>query len=124
MTTGGDRGLAKERKRLMTMFERLDPGRRATLSAFAEFLHAQLPPAAPIAAPRPISRPDEESVVAAIRRLRETYPAVDTKQLFDDVADCMSGHLLRGRPAAEVIDELETLFGNAHKQAIATQEDA
>ena len=119
----GDKGLSKERKRLLAVFEQLDRGHRDSLVAFADFLHARQPPVVEVVAAKPIPRPDEESVVAAIRRLRETYPSVDTKELFDAVAACMSGHLLRGRPAVEVIDELEELFGNAHQKAVAAREE-
>ncbi|MBT7309042.1 MAG: hypothetical protein HN842_12555 [Gammaproteobacteria bacterium] len=60
--------------------------------------------------PQPISRPEEERVVAAIRRLAETYPMLNHDHLFRQSADLMSAHLVSGRAAVEVIDELEEIF--------------
>jgi len=119
----GAKGLSKERKRLLATYEQLDEGRRASLVAFAEFLHAQQPPVVENLVINPIPRPEEEGVPAAIRRLRETYPAVETRDLLDAVSACMSGHLLRGRPAGEVIDELEELFATAHQKAVDARDE-
>jgi hypothetical protein len=55
-------------------------------------------------------RPAEESVVAAIKRLRRTYPMLDGGSLLNETSALMAAHVLQGRPAAEVIDALEALF--------------
>jgi len=60
-------------------------------------------------------------VVKAIKRLRETYPMVDRAKILHDTSACMTKHLVHGKPAAEVIDELEALFQN-HYQALKNQE--
>ncbi|HIE54810.1 MAG TPA: hypothetical protein EYP90_06475 [Chromatiaceae bacterium] len=111
------RPLSEEQRRLLDLFSRLDDADRRTLTAFAQFLafkggdeeaveeEARVP-----LEPLPIPRPEKETVVGAMRRLRETYPMVDPDRLLDEASGLMSSHLLGGRPVVEVIDELEALF--------------
>jgi hypothetical protein len=102
---------ADERK-LLKAYRALSETRRVSLLDYAEFLAgreadpASSTPSEPLAIPRPA----EESVVKAIKRLRETYPMVDRNKLLHETSALMTQHLLHKRPAAEVIDELETLF--------------
>lgn len=63
--------------------------------------------------PKAIKRPESESVVAAIRRLSETYFMLDRQDMLNDTASLMGAHLMQGRTAADVIDELESVF-NTH----------
>jgi hypothetical protein len=121
-------GSADER-RLGKLFRSLDAQQRATLLSFAEFLAERssgrqgesgwLPDSHPGAAdvPKVVSqvpvvepRPAQESVVAGIRRLRRTYPMLDSGELLDAASSLMTAHVLHGRAASAVIDELETLF--------------
>ena len=51
-----------------------------------------------------------ESVVAAIRRLSTSYPMLDRRRLLNVTSSRMTQHTLHGRPAPEVIDELEQVF--------------
>jgi hypothetical protein len=63
-------------------------------------------------------RPAQESVVAGIRRLRRTYPMLDTGEMLNEASSLMAAHVLHGRPASAVIDELEALFAerfDAHR---------
>lgn len=101
------------RQRLAQLYAALDPGRRAALLEYAEFLAARTDPR-PAAVRQPIPRPDAESVIAALKRLRATYPMLDSAPLLDAAAAMVTAHVLHGRSAAEVIDELETLFGDAY----------
>ncbi len=104
-----------DQRRLQDIFDKLDGKNRDTLIAFAEFLAAQAPvdegavQKAP-EQPKTIQRPEVESVVAAIRRLSTTYFMLDRKNMLDDTASLMSTHIMQGRPAADVIDELESVF--------------
>jgi hypothetical protein len=50
-----------------------------------------------------------------MKRLRKTYPMIDPDRLLDEAAGLMSAHLLGGRPAREVIDELEALFDKHYR---------
>ena len=109
------------RQRLLALFERLGDGDRDTLIAFAEFLAARRPavPAGPPEPPRPIARPESETVVAAIRRLSASYPMLDRRRLLNTTSSLMAQHILHGRAAADVIDELERGFA-AHYEEFVT----
>jgi hypothetical protein len=110
-----------DERRLLRRFRALDADAKRTLLAFADFLAARAggapdvaavpgPPPAPIPEPRPAA----ESVVAAIKRLRRTYPMLDGGTMLSETSALMSAHVLQGREAAAVIDELEALFARAY----------
>lgn len=101
----------KPQKRLLEIFGRLPEAERKSLLDFAEFLAGRCEPAAPVSLePAQIPRPKEESVVAAIKRLRETYHMLDHSSMLHEASGLMAQHVMSGRPAEEVIDELEALF--------------
>lgn len=108
-------------KKLIRLFRQLPESERATLMAFAEFLASRAPRPRVEERPVPIPRPAEEKVIHAIRRLRETYPMLDHGKMLNEVSQLMSQHLVQGRPAAEVIDELELLF-RAHYERLTGQD--
>ena len=107
--------LGAEQRRLLNLFDKLATSDRDTLLAFAEFLAARVADgevqgeSAP-ERPKAIERSGEESVVAAIRRLSQTYYMLERQDMLNDTASLMGAHVMQGRPAAEVIDELETVF--------------
>ncbi|HSC93625.1 MAG TPA: hypothetical protein VLC73_01515 [Burkholderiales bacterium] len=104
-------------KPLLELFERLAPEQQDRLIAFAEFLAdepAEVPDA--VLAPLVIPRPDGESVTMAIRRLVRSYPMLDRRQLMVEASQFMAQHALEGRPASEVIDELETVFARHYQR--------
>jgi len=130
-------GSADER-RLSKLFRSLDAPQQDALLSFAEFLserssagqresgpHQKAYSGAagapevvvsqvPVVEPRPV----QESVVAGIRRLRRTYPMLDSSEMLNEASALMSAHVLQGRAASAVIDELETLFAerfDAHR---------
>jgi hypothetical protein len=98
-------------KKLLALFARLNEQQQATLLDFAGFL-ASRPPAGSKSAikPRPLARPENETVVQAIRRLTRTYPMLKRHQLMNETSRCLAEHAIQGRPAAEVISELELVF--------------
>ena len=98
-------------RHLLDLFERLAPEQQDRLIAFAEFL-ADDPVAEHAAGRTPtiIPRPAGESVPMAIRRLVRSYPMLDRRRLMVEASKFMAQHALEGRPANEVIDELEELF--------------
>ncbi len=104
--------MTADERRLLRLFRALPENRRSSLLDYAEFLlHHGVPGAPEIpSTPLAIPRPDKESVVKAIKRLRETYPMVDRAKILHETSACMTSHLVHGKPAAEVIDELEALF--------------
>lgn len=100
-------------RKLLRAFRALNETRQSSLLDYAEFLIGRdaLPdePSVPTQ-PLDIPRPEMESVVKAIKRLKATYPMLDPGKLLHETSALMSQHLMQKRPAAEVIDELEALF--------------
>ncbi len=107
--------MKSEEKRLLELFGRLADSQRETLIAFGEFLvtraseDGEAAPSVPDK-PLPIARPETETVVMAIKRLTQTYPMLDRRKLLGDTSKYVAQHALEGRPAVEVIDELEVVF--------------
>jgi len=128
---GGPRAAssAAEERRLLELFRGLQAGDRQSLLAFAGFLEAGGASGAPSSVgdeagrsrelgptePRALPRPPGETVVAAIKRLSYCYHMLERRALLDESATLMSAHLLGGRPAGEVIDELEALFARHYE---------
>jgi len=116
-------------KRFTDIFEQLPETDRKTLLAFAEFLHFrsgklsgvpdEVSIAREIPPPEDIPRPERESVVVAIKRLSATYPMVSRASMLDHVSPLMSQHIVEGRDAAEVIDELEDLFRRKYEELLS-----
>jgi len=80
-------------KRLREILGELPPEQAEQLLEYAEFLrtrHASTTPA--ISEPLDIPRPAEESVVRAIKRLRETYPMLDPAKLLNETSVLMTQH--------------------------------
>lgn len=108
---------------LASIFEGLPEKDQNTLFEFAEFLKSRAPdPASKITEPLGISRPEEESVVAAIKRLKKNYPMVAQKSLLNETSELMMQHMMQGKESADVIDELELLFENKFKIAVGNAE--
>lgn len=103
----------ERRQALLAVFDRLEPRQQDRLLEFAATLAARDEAAVPVMM-RPESRPADESVVAAIRRLTRVYPAAERRRLMGPVSMLMAQHALQGRPAAEIIDELEVVFERQH----------
>ncbi len=112
-------------QRLTLIFAGLCDADRHSLLAFAEFLAAGRPSApTPTASPDdtvdesadaerepiPHPRPAQETVIAAIRRLSLTYPMLDRGPMLHETAGLMTAHMMHGRSAVQVIDDLEALF--------------
>ncbi|HNA82438.1 MAG TPA: hypothetical protein PLL19_06525 [Thiobacillaceae bacterium] len=115
--------MTAEERRLLRLFRELPENRRESLLEFAEFLLKRALPDTPQVPvePLPIPRPEKESVVKAIKRLRETYPMVDRARILNDTSACMTAHLIHGKPAAQVIDDLEELF-RRHYESLGKEE--
>lgn len=111
----------KKERQLIKLFKQLSDADKDSLQAFAEFLvsrgdspanekqhtgSVQTIPGKPLS----IDRPEKESVIKAIKRLSETYPMVDKENILHPISDLMTAHMLQGREASDVIDELETVF--------------
>ncbi len=105
-------------ERLIEIHRRLPEAAQAELMNFAEFLAQRPPPVedqAPVQ-PMHVARPEQESVVAAIKRLSGVYHMIDRSKMLHETSGLMAEHLMQGRAAAEVIDELERLFEKYYKK--------
>lgn len=110
-------GLSGSQQKLLKLYRRLSEVDQAALLGFAEYLVHRATSHNPAGSereatfePQAIPRPDDETVIGAIRRLTATYPMLDREPLLHETADLMSAHVLQGRGAVEVIDELEVVF--------------
>jgi len=125
--------MSDDGERLLEIFGALDASGRSMLLAFAEFLRTRAGSVTPpVAAARsavqgraesaalvPIPRPEKETVVAAIKRLRRTYSMLGRNAMLNEVYTLMNQHVLEGRPAQEVIDELEQAFERCYRDWVA-----
>ena len=97
----------------------LPPSQQQSVIDYASFLSAQNQAEVPFhepLEPELIERPDEESVVAAIKRLKKTYYMLDTDSLLNQASSLMGQHILHGREAFLVIDDLEALFKASYEE--------
>ena len=107
----------KSSQDLIDLYEAMDDNRKKSLSDFADFLYAQAEPVSKeILPPENISRPEQETVVGAIKRLKTTYFMIESMSVFSDASSLMTEHMVKGRDVVEVIDEMEALFEDAYKK--------
>ncbi len=115
---GGMFGQGDER-RLTRIMRSLGAEDRRTLLRFAEFLASNgesEAEEAPLLEPNHLPRPAKESVVAAIKRLSLSYHMLDRSVMLNETSTLMAAHVLNGRPAKDVIDELEILFARYYAE--------
>ena len=105
-------------KRLREILSVLPDAQAAALLEYAEFLAARYAGPQEITEPFDIPRPDKESVVKAIKRLGTTYPMLDRSKMLNETSSLMTQHVLHGRAAAEVIDELEIMFKRHYEKLV------
>ncbi|CUQ67010.1 conserved protein of unknown function [Candidatus Nitrospira inopinata] len=49
-------------------------------------------------------------MVKGVKRLAQTYPLLDKSKMLNDISAPVMQHVIQGRDAMEVIDELEIVF--------------
>lgn len=115
--------MTPEEKKLLGRFRKLSSPQRKTVLDFTEFLAARPvgssaneSVATIIPEPKHIPRPQQESVVKAVRRLTQTYAMLDHSKLLHETSDFMTQHIMQGRPAEEVIGQLEAMFERHYQQ--------
>lgn len=119
--------LSDEKRKLLKLYSALSEQDKLSLLAFGEFLlqrsasdaeqdeqQTELPE------PKPIPRPEGESVVGAIKRLSESYHMLEKSALLTETSSLMTAHVMHGRNADEVIDELEALFKRHYEELVST----
>ena len=104
----------KSERKLNKLFKKLNKEKQQTLLSFATFLVLDKTEIegskSKIMVPKFISRPEKESVIKAIKRLSTSYFMIDSAEMFNTTSALMSEHIMKGRAANEVIDELEQVF--------------
>ena len=105
--------MSPDARKLLDCFRRLSADRQTALLDYAQYLAGKeenaLQSDVP-AVPLDIPRPENESVIKAVRRLRETYPMLDQNRVFSDVSSLMTRHVMQGIAAVDIIDEMEIMF--------------
>ena len=111
--------MKKSKKKLLEYFDSLPDEAAQHLVDFAEFLASRYQTESnEISSPETIARPEKESVVAAVKRLSATYPMLNKDTLLDKTASLVTQHMIQGKAAAEVIDELEQIFSEAYASLV------
>jgi len=109
----------KLERRIIKLYKSLSATDQEAFIAFGEFLQSRTASLATnknsndntlISEPVDIPRPEEESVIKAIKRLSATYPMVDKENILHPISDLMTSHMISGRSAPDVIDDLENVF--------------
>lgn len=113
-------GGTPQEKRLRSLFRELSERDQATLLKFAEFLASsstvEEQTNQPCPEPTLSERPATESVIKAIKRLKASYPMLSPESLLSPTSDLMAAHMIKGRPAHEIIDDLEKVFADHYQQ--------
>ncbi len=123
----------QQQEKILDVFGKLSAADRDAVTSFAEFLLSRSaprvtsPPAPAVSAaipePGPLPRPAEERVVAAVKRLSKTYFMLDKSKMLGATSDLVTQHIMQGREAAEIIDELEQVFTDQYQQLKEGGED-
>ena len=106
----------KKERQLLKLFAGLDAASQQHVLSYVEFL-ASKGQSLDISTDEPLPeepdihpRPEHETVIAAIKRLSRSYSMLNKEDMLHETSDLMSAHVLKGRPAKDVIDDLEILF--------------
>lgn len=116
--------MTSDERKLLSYFRALDSQKQQSLLDFAAYLSEQRPVAGKPRPeqPRAIEAAENESVVAALRRLSKSYFMLQDHSLLDDATKLMSQHMIQGREAVEVIEELEILFSDGYQTYVDKHE--
>ncbi|MCW8888471.1 MAG: Crp/Fnr family transcriptional regulator [Gammaproteobacteria bacterium] len=103
--------------KLIEIYKKLPDSEREKLISFAEFTAANCDPRdIQVEKPVFVERPEDESVVAGIKRLSAVYHMVDRSKILHETSALMAEHMMQGRAAAEVIDDVEALFERTYEK--------
>ncbi len=116
-------GQVKSSNALIDLYESMDDERKRSLCDFADFLYAKADPVSKeVPAPEDVPRPQEETVVGAVKRLKIKYHMVESMTVFSAASELMTDHMVKGRDVIEVIDEMEILFEDAYSKLLENKE--
>ena len=120
MTDAG--AMASSERQLLDLYRLLGPDEQATLLSFAEFLRQRgattmdTTRSAPVEIPEPIARPAQESVVAGLKRLSQTYPMLSKTEMLTATSELVARNIMLGTDPAQVIDQLEDIFREHYRK--------
>ncbi|GAB0055995.1 hypothetical protein SIID45300_00294 [Candidatus Magnetaquicoccaceae bacterium FCR-1] len=111
-----------EKRALLDLWRELEAGERQTLLRFGRFLISDRPqtgsgaptevvPVEPLAIPRP----EVESAVAGLKRLKRTYPMIEADGAVLSEASRILMGKVTGATDREIIDQLEVFFGGCYE---------
>jgi hypothetical protein len=104
---------------LLELYNALGEDQQRSLLDYAEFLQSKAETQhRQISEPIAIPRPENETVVGAIKRLKQSYPMVDSMEVFAVASNLMTDHMVKGRDADEVISEIEALFEDSYQKIL------
>ena len=111
--------MKRDAKALADLFNTLDKDRQQSLFDYAEFLQSKGDLLQQdIGEPVEVPRAENETVVGAIKRLKQSYPMIDSMEVFAVASNLMTDHMVKGRDAEEVINEIEVLFEDTYKKLL------
>ena len=116
-----------QQEKILGILSRLSPADQATVTSFAEFLLSRAAAGGETTASAPVMavelpepelgpRPKNEGVVTAIKRLSQAYFMLDKSKMLGVTSELVTQHVVHGREAGEIIDELEQLFADHYRQ--------
>ncbi len=114
--------MVDNKKQIVKLLKGMSEQQQLSLIDYAEYLLNKSKPETDLQLvekhlPLDIPRPENEKVVAAIKRLRTNYFMLDTDDIFNEASSLMTQHILHGRDASDVIDEIEELFKNHYDKS-------
>ncbi|MBF0189574.1 MAG: hypothetical protein HQL99_00320 [Magnetococcales bacterium] len=119
----------REKKALLEVWRGLDEERQRTLLRFARFLASESggesvgvagAPEVP-EIPLEIPRPETESAVAGLKRLKKRYPMIEAdERVLAEASRILMGKVM-GVPDREVIDQLEDYFARCYQGWLASR---
>jgi len=68
--------------------------------------------------PEKIERPEDETVVAALKRMSATYPMLEKTALLNKASELVAQHVMFGKPAVVVIKDIETMFAEVYDKFV------
>ena len=101
---------------LLQTYQKLCEADQKTLTKFAQFLLENNPKELKKLNPKPIERPKSESVIKAIKRLKQTYYMLPADDLMNETSKQMSAHLIKGKSKSDTINDLEFIFKQKYQQ--------
>jgi hypothetical protein len=115
---------SRERHFLRVM-RKLGDAEQEQLLAFADFLRSRQQPETSVVHQEPKILPakEGETVIGAIKRLRESYAMLDAKEMLNDTSSLMSRHVMGGEAAGTVVVELELMFKRHYQRSCGALED-